>query len=252
MLEIRHIPIDGFDAQAVYVSDENLVDVSIWCSPSGVFRPNVGDAFLVLTTLGNKNPQKTKAYVGQWIVLEEIGFVVYDRHVYHERFDIVEELLIQKTTGAELFSSRLVAEDNLKEVAKWCGGTIEVFDDASSSDGHIFAIAIPVPGESFCNDLAYVGYWIAMVDGKFTIYTKPEYEEFMNRPISDITEEQAVDLAISDRVRFHQVLAIVREAMHEQDVETYRLERTRMPGDSRDMNLIAEQLTRKIIDITHG
>lgn len=352
-LEIRHILIDGFDAQAVYISNENIEEVAEW-SNSDIFRPEVSDAFLILTILGNKNPQKTRAYAGHWIVLEEIGFVVYDRHVYHERFDKYGAPHIQKSTGDDLFSYRLVAKDNMEEVARWCGGTVRAFNRPGSK-GDNLAIAIPTPGSTFSCDLAYIDNRIIQVDGKFSVFTKSEFEEFMTMPRDvgehfavsdadikkfrasiyyysrlidkdniqevadwcngavrkyqdravsielpgrptaersiayigfwityvdevftiyspeeyedlrrpkpkdeiqeghDITEEHEVVLAtISDRVRFHQVLAIVREAMHEQDVETYRLERTRMPGDSRDMNLIAEQLTRKIIDITHG
>lgn len=120
-----------------------------------------------------------------------------------------------------------VSFERLQDIAMWCGGTIKVKADDGTGSLYIRVRVARTTDGSIAR--AHVGDWIVKVDGKFKVLSDEEFVASY-KPV------------VPDPEKYKAVLRLVKFAMLEQDSATYH-------GKSADMGAIAEQITRKILEI---
>lgn len=117
-----------------------------------------------------------------------------------------------------------VTQENMREVAKWCGGTIAQTPDKK------FYVALNVanngPRRIF---RAYMGYWVVLaMGGRFMVYPDKSF---------NATFEPE-----KPRVRYSDVLRLVKVVVTERDATIYN-------GDARGTTQLCENIAREIYDL---
>lgn len=160
---------DGTTVNTCQLTESNFNDVAYWCNGE-VYHPETGGSFIVLEILGHKNPRFEKAYLGHWIVSEEIGFVIYNDLGYRNRFgdyDAVEE-----TPEPVILNKWRINEENIREVAKWCGGVWFNFGQYGHNFINIDADKLSKLSKG---NSAMIGDWIVRLEDGFIIMNDEDY-----------------------------------------------------------------------------
>lgn len=152
--------------------------------------------------------------------------------------DAREEAKLQRIERAEKYGSEVtvmqVSMANMVDVADWCRGAVRVEDCDGEVKVYVQVDTTKTPWDTKAR--AYVGYFITRNDGSFKVYTYTEYQNTFS-------------MSLQDRGRFQKVLRIVKTAMAEQDLETHRAQSSTMPGEGRDMALLAEEMAWNIMEV---
>lgn len=120
--------------------------------------------------------------------------------------------------------ARQITEENIGEIATWCGRPIGVFDDGREFTHHEYIRMNP-------DDIAVVGDWIvASDDKKFKAITDEEYLAIL------ASEEK-------DTQRLQQVIVYVKYAMLQMAADGKR----KIEDD--DIDRVAEETAQKILEI---
>lgn len=86
--------------------------------------------------------------------------------------------------------SVLVTAENMKDVAKWCGGHVGVTDGSGPVE---WFVHVPVVKHSYDNKpkRAFVGSYVLLDDDGFKIYRQPDFER-MYEPVTVESVEQFI------------------------------------------------------------
>lgn len=121
-------------------------------------------------------------------------------------------------------------EENMLELALWCGGIIAV-NDGAFPDRSEHYIQVPVRrARNFMQTMAFAGDWIVRFGNSFKVYTDEAFKRDFHGSAKTPEERRS---AIYD---------LVRSAMAKQDAETYH-------GNSARALPYADEITNKILEL---
>ncbi|QAY17191.1 hypothetical protein SEA_MADAMATO_73 [Streptomyces phage Madamato] len=142
------------------------------------------------------------------------------------------------------FSARSVqvTEENIDAVARWCGGTVQIYRTPDGRQSRIDFAAHGFKGITNV-DRAYVGDWVvfAPADSSFKSYHDKSYRAIFETRAERVLRENLTEPEVA--ARNHQVLQLVKRAMTEQDLATY------YSKGSGEIKGTAEAITEEILKL---
>lgn len=122
-----------------------------------------------------------------------------------------------------------VTEKEIGAISRFCGGTIY-------KDSERQYIGLSLPRGMYTK--AYVGDWIVVREGRFSVYNEKSYRSTFETHEEKVLREQLY--YPETKARNEMILALVERAMLKQDVATHLQTRD-------DMNAVAKETTEQII-----